>query len=461
MVHGHVIQTREVAKLSTTYKPRSRGLTVCPAALAPDHTASYLGISGLRVLSLNHNTISIDDLADLALDAESVARLRGEFMARGIHAVVLATCNRIEIFWEALGPEDVRYVARAFASKRSSDGSGTQSMPFMAQGIDAARHLFRVACGLESLLVGEFEIMGQVRDAIEGAESTGEASPLLSTSFAAALRCGGRARAETAISTGALSVASSAVALLGVKSGDLSGLHALVVGAGQTGLRVSRRLMAEKIGSVVLANRMFERARSAARTLGCESTPLSALARHLTEVDAVFIAVSAPEFVLTADGVREAMRARDGRPLTVIDLSMPRAADPALADLPGVSLFGLSSLEEQVRMNRMRRECEIPQVEKIIDTELCELISKVHNESIRPLITELCVKVEAIRKYEVERALADGVQNPEDIERVTKRLVGRLIADPLTALRGGRLGLDEGHAEYLRHLFGLDRESWR
>jgi glutamyl-tRNA reductase len=415
------------------------------------------GIQALRSLSINHRTAPIGELEHMALSPAALADLHRAFRAEGLEAAVLSTCNRTELYSHAMRPGD-HALAEALLMRAAGEGAPAREHFGEAAGLAAATHLFRVAAGLESLVVGEAEVLGQVRGSLEAAESAGTAGFFLSGLFRAALRFGGRARSETGIGTGALSVASASIQLLSRVHEDLAACTVLVLGAGTTGLKAARHLRAERVGRLVLANRTARRAEEAAVTLGAEAVSLDDLPGLLGGIDAVVAAVQVDHPLISAPMV-ERSRVGTREPLVLIDLSLPRAIDPACADLPGVVLHDLSGLEEIVAHNRARREREIPRVVALLEQELRLFSAQAAESTVRPLVAELRHHAEAIRRQEIERALADGPADGVLLDRVTRRIVDRLLHAPSQALRRGDLALDEQHARYLRVVFGLGGEA--
>jgi glutamyl-tRNA reductase len=370
--------------------------------------------------------------------------------------VLLCTCNRTELYWHSRGPADDREAAEALlAAAQPGPEPGPESFQ-EAAGRAAAAHLFRVAAGLESLVLGEGEILGQAREAIEGAEQDGGAGFSLPYLFRAAIRFGGLARSETRISAGALSVASAAVQLLARVHEDLGACRVVVIGAGMTGLKAARHLIAERAGQVVLLNRTRERAQQAAAELGVEAGSLDELPRRIAEADAVIAAAQVESPLVTPELLRTALPARRAGTLALLDLSMPRAIASECAALPGVVLHDLSGFEQVVAFNRARREREIPRVEALLERELEVFETRMRESRVRPLVAELRLRAEEIRREELERARGQeaGVDG-EALDRVTRRLVDRLLSVPSQALRSGDLALDPQHTGYLRALFGL------
>jgi len=428
------------------------------------HLPPPSAIDSLRLLSISHRTAPLRDLECLALSVAAQDALRDRLRLDGITAVVLCTCNRTELYWCSGGSEDdLRAEAALLGCVPPGAAPGRESFA-RAAGHAAARHLFRVAAGLESLVVGESEVLGQVRDSVECAERDGTAGFFLSGLFRAAQRCGGCARTETGIGAGALSVASAAVQLLTRVHENLTRCTVIVIGAGTTGLKVVRHLKAEGAGRLVLINRTAHRAREAAAAIGVESAPLEDLPDWLGRADAVVAAVQVEACLVTADALRGVMLPGRARPLALIDLSLPRAIDPRCAGVRGTVLHDLSGLEQIVAHNRARREREIPRVEALLDRELQIFEARVLESAVRPLVAQLRQRAEAIRREELERALRNGAADEDGLDRLTRRLVDRLLHAPSEALRRAGPALDPQHAVYLRELFGLalrDRDGHR
>lgn len=428
---------------------------------APDHHASARHLAGtdaLRLISISHRTAPLADLERMALSSAMRTRLYDEFHRLGLEAVVLGTCNRTELYWSSRHAGDDA-VAEAAFSFSALPGPPLRHESFVREhGSAAAMHLFRVVAGLESLVVGEAEILGQARAAIDDAEASGSPGLFLSGLFRAALRFGGRARSETRIGAGALSVASAAVQLLGRVHEDLSDLTVVVIGAGVTGLKVARHLKAERIGRLVLVNRTLQRAEEAAAELLAMAAPLEELAYWLARADAVIAAVQVERPVVTPELLRAALPKHRERSLVLIDLSLPRAIDPGCAAVAGVALRDLSGLEQIVVHNRARREREIPRVEALLEHELEIFQQQVRESMVRPLVAELRRHADAIRREELARTLQDGKCDAQALDQLTRRVVDRLLHAPSLALRRGELSLDPPHARYLRLLFGLEDE---
>jgi glutamyl-tRNA reductase len=416
--------------------------------------ADLSGLQALRALTFNHANLGIVGLAHVALAPDALAALNQSLAQADIEAFTLTTCNRTEIYWRACVPGDDERVREQVGAQLDEIGAALARDTHVLRGRAAARHLFRVCCGIESLALGEAEILGQARAALEG---TNAISPFLRGVVVSALRTGRMARAETRIGVGALSVASAAVQLVAAAM-PLDRSRVLIVGAGATGVKVSRHLLALGSGDLVLANRTIERAATLAETLGAGAIGLDAVHDELTRAAAVVCAVAAPEPLIRRDALEAAMAARGGRPLLVVDLSMPPVVEPGM--VAGVTRVDLAAIEQQVARQRESRSSEIPGVEAIVERELLHLDAWARRHALRPLVSDLRRKVEIIRLEELQRAsrelAAAGDADLAVLDRLSRRLLDQVLAIPLSTLETGELPLDPAQAHYLRRLFALD-----
>jgi glutamyl-tRNA reductase len=414
--------------------------------------AHYSGLSALRAVTFNHRNVGVGEMRQLAAGSDTSIALHHALSAAGVESFVLTTCNRTELYWRARVPGDNEEVDRTLGHIRGALVGSTR-----LSGRATAVHLFRVCAGLESLVLGEAEILGQVRASLEACTGAG---PFLEGVVRAALRAGRMARAETAIGVGAQSVASAAVRVL-ADSLTLADGRVLVVGAGDTGRQAARHLHALGVGRLLIANRTPERAEALAAEFDGTALSLDRLAGELTLADAIVCAVSAPAPLVDSDLLARTAAARRGRRLIVVDISMPPAV--ARVDLPGIERVDLDALARRVARQHDRRAAQIPRVEAVIDRELSHLDAWVRHHTLRPFASDLRRKIEAIRRAElarVERELTDGRTASVDmIDRLTRRLVEQVLAVPLATLAAGQVPLDLVQADYLRRLFALGPET--
>jgi glutamyl-tRNA reductase len=424
-----------------------------PSGASPSNAlAESTGLDGLRAITVSHRAVGVGTLAQHSLDAEAAQALHEQLTEAGIPSLVLATCNRAELYWHTPHAADDDAATHAFA-RLVGLPMGTGRLT----GLAAAAHLFRVCAGLESLVIGEAEILGQVRAALDASPGAG---PFLRGVAHAALRAGRQARAETALGVGAQSVASAAVQFL-ARAMPVDRSHVLVVGAGATGVKVARHLRALGVGRLVVANRTVERAEVVAAMLGAEPAGLNGLQDALGPAHAVVCAVDAPTHVISLDDLRWAAAARNGRPLMVVDLSMPPAVEPG--EVAGITRADLGALQQSVALQHDLRAAEIPKALAVVERELRYLESWARRQALRPFVADLRRKLEAIRRGELDRISQEATPpaegDPVAVDQLTRRLVERMLALPIGAIESGQIALDADQARLLRRLFALDVES--
>ncbi|HEY7514247.1 MAG TPA: glutamyl-tRNA reductase [Vicinamibacteria bacterium] len=419
-------------------------------------------MTSLHLLGASHRTASAELRHDLALSLDEVRdTLRAGREERHLQeALVLSTCNRTELYAVASDGAAAEEALRALVRRaKGKDLLGPGPERYACHDGEAARHLLRVASGLESMVLGEAEILGQVRDALALAASEGALGSVLDRLVTTALRAGKRARTETDIGAGTVSVASAAVALAGKVFSDLGGREVLVLGAGDTARLAGQHFALRRPKALRIANRTVARAEALAQAFGGEAFPLDGLAAALVTSDVIVCATSAPRPLLGCEDVRDALRGRRGRPLLVIDLGVPRNVEPAVADLEGVFLHTVDAVRGHVDENLGRRRRAVPRVEAIVEEELFSFLDWVRTLEVTPTLRALRERFEAVRAEEVGRHL--GRFSKEDAERVeslTRSLVNRLLHTPITRLKA--LGAENGHdrrrLDAVREIFDLE-----
>jgi glutamyl-tRNA reductase len=380
----------------------------------------------------------------------------------------LQTCYRVELYARLTsGVDDARdELVEALSAAHGVSRELLLDHLYVHAGEDVARHLCRVASGLDSLVLGEAEILGQVGDAFESAVDAGTVGPGVSLLFRAAISAGRRARAETAIGANPATASSMALALAAGALGALTGKRLLVVGAGRIGLQTLKAADGRGIARIAVANRTLDRAAEVARRFGASVHGLDELAAALADADAVVSATSSESPVLRAALVREAMAGRTGRPLVVVDLAVPADVDRKAGDVPGVRLFDVDDLRAGLDDAMAARLREVPKVEALVEEEVERFGRRYRELEVEPLLSELRRRAESIRAREVERALADlGDVDPavaERMEHLSRTLVKRLLHDPTVRARerAGAGDADEV-ADAVRDLFGISPTSDR
>jgi glutamyl-tRNA reductase len=423
-------------------------------------------VSELLALGISHKTAPVALRERLALgEAEA-----GEF-ARGLtateevrEAVVISTCNRTEVYLVVGDPvraeADVLCLLTQHAGIRPTELTEAIYSP---RNCDAARHLYRVTAGLDSMVVGEAEIQGQVRRAHEAAARAEATGPFTNRLFAAALTTGKRVRSQTRIGAQRVSLPSVAVDLALSVLGALTDRHVVILGAGETSELLARALADQGAGTVFVANRHADRARGLAQRFGGRVVGLDGLPELLLRADIVLCSTSSPQAIVGREELELVMRERGGRSLLLIDIAVPRDIDPTCAELEGVSLYDIDDLQAVVARNLSTREGELPAAEEIVEQEIRRFAAWLGQLQALPTVSALREHGNAL----VEQVLAENdgrweSASPRDLARVegiARALMSRLLHEPTIRLRS--LSEARGHAslELVRELFGLREDA--
>jgi glutamyl-tRNA reductase len=392
----------------------------------------------ILLLGANHRTAPADVRAALARDAAGVQALLSRIRDGGVlrEAAILSTCNRTEFYAVADNGQAGREFLGELIASESSVRIENGRCGVALETAGAALHLHRVAAGLDSMMLGEPQVLGQVRDAHVAARSAGTLGAILDRLFGSALHAGKRARAESGIAAGAVSVASAAVALAERVFSSLADRSVVVVGAGETGRLVARHFSERNVGDLVIANRSLERAKAVAEDVGGRAIDLGGLPAALATTSVVISATSAPGFVIPASMVADAARKRPDRHLVLVDIAVPPDIDPRAAAPENVFLYPLDALQTIVDQNRARREKEVPHAEAIVHGECERFLAWARSRSAVPVLRELREHFERVRVEEVSKNLRHFSEaDQHHVERLTRSLINRLLRVPTTRLK--------------------------
>ena len=400
----------------------------------------------LSLVGISHRHAPVEVRERVAFAARDAAELARSLADSG-ECVCLSTCNRTELYVVGEHSED-----RALDAMRAHGGDGVAALTYRLSDHAAALHLFRVAAGLDSLVPGEGEILGQVRAAYE----VGAPGPLLSRLFHDALHAGKRARSQTTIAESPASVPSAGAALVQQVFGELVGRRVLVVGAGKIGELVTRNLAARGAEIAAVANRSFPHAEELALEFGARAVPLESLADELGRADVVVACTGAPGFVVRADDVPD----RKKRPLFLIDLAVPRDLDPAINDLDGCYLYDIDDLEAVVAASLAGRRREAERAEAIVAEEAERFRAWQASLDVVPTIASLRARAEAIRAAELDKAAAKLTDEERHaVESITAQILNKLLHLPTVRMKEAAAAADGVlYADAVRHLFGLEDE---
>jgi glutamyl-tRNA reductase len=405
-------------------------------------------VNELFVVGASHKTAPLAVRERLALlDGQIEGFLQGLELSE---AVVVSTCNRTELYVVDESPD------AALAALRRRGGATL----YVERNCDAARHLHRVVAGLDSMIVGEAEVQGQVKRAYERALAARTTGPMTNRLFRSALATGKRVRTETAVSVGHASVATVAVDAARSVVGDLAARHVVIVGAGENSEAVARAFHAHGVTTMFVANRRRDRAIALASRFGGSSGSFDALPEELVRADVVVSSTASPHAIIEAPELAEVIAAREGRPLLLVDLAVPRDIDPRCAELEGVTLLDMDALQASVRADMSVRRAEAVRAEAIVEEEIQAFAVWLGRLDVVPTLTALrTLGDDIVAGLLAENAGRWETMSERDLERVeamARAVVNRLLHEPTRRVR--ELGSEHRHARLalLRELFGLD-----
>ena len=418
------------------------------------------------VIGLSHRGVDLDLLGRMTVPDTDVVKALTDLSSRPNigEAVVLSTCNRVEVYVLAErfhgAYDDVREFFSTWSHlppERFADAL------YVHYDLDCARHLFEVTAGLDSAVVGEAEVLGQVRKAWERAQEAGTAGPALNLLFRHAIEVGKRARTETSIGRHIASVSSAAVAMAAERLGSFEGRRILVLGAGEMASGMVRSLAGSGVAEVMVANRTWERSVELAEQVNGRAVPLGDLAEALAAADLLLTGTGAAELMVLHADLADVMVARnvgDPRPLLIVDVAVPRDVDPDAAALDGVTLLDMDDLRTFAEAGLTARRGEIALVRELVNAEVDRFGAVTSAREVAPLVAALRDRAELVRQAEIDRVATrlEGLdeRQRDAIEALTRAIVAKLLHEPTVGLKEAA-GTPRGErlAESLRHLFDL------
>lgn len=417
----------------------------------------------LVVLGLNHKTAPVDIRERFSLSEEKIRiGLRHiEDYEEMVEAAILSTCNRSEMYAVVEDAEEAYPVVKQFLCDLSDNENDIDAHLFYYVDEACIRHLFRVSASLDSLVVGEGQILSQVKKAYALAREASTVSTVLNTMFHRAIAAGKRVRAETRIAYNAVSVSYAAVEMAKHAVEDLSRANVLLLGAGQMGELTAKHFVDKGIQKVYVANRHFERAALLAEKFRGEAIPFDNALKRATDIDIVITSTGAPHYVVKAWEASQLMTKRKGRPLLFIDIAVPRDVEPEVAALRGVRLYNIDDLEAVVDSNMKLRAREAQLAEQIVEEETTALVNKFRYLSFRPVMALLADKANRIRSREVKRAMAKlpELTNEERriVENMSRMIVRKLLREPMVKINGAAgTPHEQYYIDAMSNLFKLD-----
>jgi len=420
-------------------------------------------VNELLVIGASHKTASLALRERLSLPEGRAASLLGELVrAVEVHeAVAISTCNRTELYLVANDPVDAESLAlSALARQAGIRPTELLGNLYSQRSTDAVRHLFNVAAGLDSMIIGESEIQGQVRRAYELALVEGTTGPITNRLFRDALSAGKRARTETGIGRSRVSVSSVAVELAQQVLGELRSRRVLVIGAGENGEVTARALADRGVHSIFVANRRYDRAIGLAARFGGEAVRFDELPELLAQADIVVACTASPHQIVGREELALVVEERGGRPLLLIDIAVPRDIDPAVRGLPGITLYDMDDLQHAVARNMSGREAEAVKAAGLIEVEVERFARWLGSLEIVPTIAALRERGDEI----VAQVLRDNDERWESVsendrrrlEMMARAVVSRLLHEPTLRLKDADGDRAYVYVDALRELFALD-----
>jgi len=418
------------------------------------------------VVGLSHRTAPVEVRESLAFDRDRLPAALNELRAAGgvEEAAILSTCNRVEVYLCAHGTRGEEHTKRFLAAFHGLALDSFESLLYRHEDIDAVIHLFRVVSGLDSMVVGEAQITGQVKDAYAAASREGAVGSVLHRLFQQSLAVAKRARSCSDIGQGRASVGSVAVQLAERIFETLAERTALLVGAGKMGEAVLRSLRSAGAQTTLVANRTFAKAEALAGECGGDAVRFDRLADNLARADIVISSTDAPHYVIRPPAVARALDRRRGRPVFLIDIAVPRNIDPAIAEIEGAFLYNMDDLQSVVAETMARRRQEVNRCMAIVDEEAYQFMRWAQRLHIGPTVADLREKMHELKRREVAALLNRlpdlSEENRRVVERMADRLVNKILHHPIKALRESNTPEHQkGAVAAVRRLFGLSETA--
>ena len=416
------------------------------------------------VVGLSHRTAPVEVRERLAVTPDRLEQELREISVKGRfdEALLISTCNRVELYATSANPIEAAQSAKKALAERLSEAA-TDEVLYQQRGVDVIRHVFRVASSLDSLVVGEPQILGQVKEAFDAAKGAGTVGTLLGRCFTQAFATAKRVRSETGIAEGTVSVSSIASELAKKIFGNLEGRRTLLLGAGEMGESAARSL--RQTGTQLhVVNRSEERAQKLAEACGGRAVPYERLSIELAEADVVIASTASPNFILTPKLMKGVVRTRRHRPLFIIDIAGPRDVDPRVGHMGNVFVYDVDDLQQVADENLSVRAREAAQAEHIVEEEVESFLSWRRSLELAPTIVALRKRFAQIAEDELDRALprleSAGPADRLVLEAMGRSLVNKLLHQPLTQLKSGA-GEPDGALliDAVRRLFDLSEEE--
>ncbi|MCK5644661.1 MAG: glutamyl-tRNA reductase [Gammaproteobacteria bacterium] len=419
-------------------------------------------MTDIHLIGVNHSTAPLAIREKAAIGRGNLNGALNLLYSLTPYGVILSTCNRTEIYTVSTGSNNAHTTGLSFMKTYLDIPDNTfYQHAYTLTDNTAVEHLFRMASGLDSMIIGEYEILGQVRQALEASKKAQMVNLPLRHIFQSAIRTGRRVREETGISKNALSISSVAVDLASKVVGNLKSSRMLVIGAGEAGRLVAKAARDRGVSQIVIASRTQERASSLTNALGGTAISLNDAMQELCNCNIIVTCADAPHSLLTASQM-QAIQRNPELPLVIIDIAVPRNVEPEVAQVKGVFLYNIDDLYRIHRQNRSLRETEINKAENIISEEMTEFCIWWRDYEIRPLVRAMMSKAERIRCSQIKRTINKMPSLSEEdkyhLEKMTKAIITKIFRDPINTIKTN-YRQDDNYAKILKELFQLSEVS--
>ncbi len=418
----------------------------------------------ILVVGLNHRTSPVELREKLAFSQTETYHAYERFLDYRLvrEVMILSTCNRVEVYsWAYKGGE--KHILSTLQELKGVSQEELLPVTYIYHGREAIKHIFRVTSSLDSMVLGEPQIVGQVKDAFEQAMASEATGIILNQLMKKALSVSKRIRAETGVGESAVSVSYAAVELAKKIFGELEKKKAMLVGAGEMGKLAAQHLVNQGVARLTVVNRTFSRAQELAEKLHGEAVPMENLTLELVDTDIVITSTGAQEYLITKDMVQKVMKERKMRSMFFIDIAVPRNVDPQVERVENVYAYDIDDLEQVVEENRKRREKEAVKAEKIVEEEVEHFLHWLRSQEVVPVIVSLRNWCDDIRKKELEKALHRMRLNGKEakaLEALTSAIVNKILHPPLSYMKeAASKGEGEKVAKLVKELFALEEEK--
>lgn len=421
----------------------------------------------LITIGINHRTAPIGVREKIWFSTDETKNILPQLKEKFFkECVLISTCNRTEVYGIPIDEvEEAKGVIGLLISFKDSGNIVKQDHFYELHSSLAVSHLFKVVSGIDSMVLGDVQIISQMKEAYLTASNMKTVGKFTARLFDTAFHVGKRSRTETEIGEGAVSVSYGAVELANKIFADLNKHTALVIGAGETAQLTAKHLQSKNIGKLIFTNRTREKAEAIASEINGNVIDFDSFQSELKNVDIIISSVTIPSYILTAQQIQGAMRQRHNNPLFIIDIGVPRNVDPEASKIDNVFLNDIDALNNMIDKNLEKRRAEIPKVKKIVFEELEQFYNWFRSLQVNPTIQELRTQFELIREDEVRKNINRfNEADKELVEILTKRIVNKILHTPIVNLKSGtNTEADEdtmNKVSLLRHLFGLEKKKY-